>query len=161
MTVIAYRDGVLAADTLITAYHCRVGHTVKISRVNGWLLGASGSLGSLHALEDWALEPDVTAPIKWPDKADSTGLLISPDGDLFYSSDEAPGLSRNVTPFTAIGSGGEIALTAMALGKSAVDAVKLGMHINIGCGGKALWLNLDGTEDLEIPVEIYNFLDKS
>jgi hypothetical protein len=53
MTTIAYRDGVLAADTLLTSSAMRNGYARKIRERDGMLAGASGTLAQMQTFLDW------------------------------------------------------------------------------------------------------------
>lgn len=53
MTTIAYKNGVLAADTQVCEAGYRVGRSVKIGERNGVLFGCAGSLGKACQFNSW------------------------------------------------------------------------------------------------------------
>lgn len=152
MTVIAYRDGVLAADTLITSNLDRAGQCVKIHREGDWIMGAAGTLGSLQPLVNWIKETnaDFAKPVEYPSGMDGCGILVNKDGEGFYVDSEARFVTRINAPFLAIGSGGTTARTAMYLSCSAIEAVDAAIDLDVGCGGKATYLTIAGDEDLTL-----------
>lgn len=150
MTVIAYRDGVLAADTLITANLDRAGQCLKIREINGWLVGAAGTLGSLQPLVNWVTDTsgNLAKPVDYPSGMDGSGILVDKNGIGYYADSEA----RYVTPisseFLAIGSGATTARTAMYLGLTATEAVATAIDLDVGCGGKVTFIAVNGESDL-------------
>ena len=71
MTTIAYRDGVIAADTQVSCINGRVGHVTKVGARKGVFWGASGDNAWTHQFHDWmrtGMRGDLQKP---PD--DSTG----------------------------------------------------------------------------------------
>lgn len=53
MTTIAFKDGVLAADTLVSAEGVRSGYTTKIRKIGPVLAGGSGRVRDVQAFLDW------------------------------------------------------------------------------------------------------------
>lgn len=156
MTIIVYRDGVLASDTLVTVHGTRVAHAQKIKRVgDGWLIGASGNFGSLPPLEAWIhAGANVAVAVEWGKVDDTTGILISPDGVVYHVDTGCGFVTEESSPFKAMGSGSEIARGALVLGASATKAVEVAMSVELYCGGFVTYLGLDGSEQLELPKEI-------
>lgn len=148
MTVIAYRDGVLAADTAFYINGVVVGMGPKVFEHAGWLFGSCGVSG-------W--NPDVRRVIDhlddsgrghpsdftWPTfPVDWSCLLVSPEGEV---SDIGDGTSRWEpfrTEFLAIGAGAEIATGAMDQGASAEEACLAAVRRSSRCGGVVTALRL-------------------
>jgi ATP-dependent protease HslVU (ClpYQ) peptidase subunit len=140
MTTIAYRDGVLAADTRVTrGGYIMPGHFCKIGRSpSGDLVGISGNCakadGFLRAVINGTADP--TAP-----EEGVTALVISPDGRITVH--EAAGrFDITGAEFWAIGSGTSAALGALHAGASAEEAVRIAMLIDNDSGGEVNSLRL-------------------
>lgn len=134
MTTIAYRDGVIAADSLISMGDVRAGSVVKIVRVpGGGLAGAAGELGGMYRFLEWAHYggEETTADFAG---CEIDGFLVRPDGTLLVT-DSLGGVSPIKAPFHAVGSGRELALGAMAAGADAVEAVKIAVRFDTRSGG--------------------------
>lgn len=139
MSVVAYRDGVMAADTRAyggtwsaspgakTKIHMledgtRVGITSSVvgqpERVAAWLRG-----GAIP--EDWGAG-DVL----------SSMLMVKPDGGVFLARDSLYFAGPIECTYYAIGSGSDYALGAMAMGASAARAVEIACELDPHCGGR-------------------------
>lgn len=134
MTTIAYRDGVLAADTLITAGGERAGYGVKIRRLGPLLYGSAGSccLGDRH--EAWlrAGAKGEAPPLKDGDESASVYVFMPDDQVLWFHS---TGMTPLRAPFWAAGSGESFARGAMEMGASAEQAVAVACKWDTGSGG--------------------------
>lgn len=159
MTIIAYRDGILAADTLISCRGSRAASALKIRRQSGWLAGGAGSPSILTPVMRWIADgANLWTPINLDKIGDAGALLISPRGEVYSVDTESPYPVEEQAEWFAIGSGSDAALAAMLLDCSAVEAVNIAKKIDQQCGGGTVWLNLaDPAQDsLELPKEIYN-----
>ena len=140
MTTIAYRDGILAADTRMTQGSALVGNVVKIVRrkKDGALAGGAGDCSWVQSFHRWVLrgeKGDLDPP-----GDDSKGLLITRKKiELF----EASGPVEFNPPFFAMGSGRDFAMGAMAAGASAEEAVRLAMQLDAFTGGDVMVLSHD------------------
>ena len=125
MTTIAYRDGVLAADTAMarggTLYPGSITKIVRAS--NGCLAGAAGTAGYNGAFLRWALAGMEGDPptAKQDDRDCDTGIIFRPDGSVVLY--EPTGWFETHPGVYAIGSGREFALGAMRAGADAEQAV--------------------------------------
>lgn len=136
MTVIAYRDGVMAADTLATQGGQRIGYCTKIVRNGrGDLAGAAGNSTYADAFSSWFAKgekgkgPEADAGSDYCDR----GLIVRANGAIeFYEKD---GRFSIIAPYVAMGSGRSEALAAMFNGASAEQAVKTAIALDVGCGG--------------------------
>jgi 20S proteasome alpha/beta subunit len=155
MTTIAYKDGLLAADTRVTARATHSGTWSKITELkNGAILACSGAtrfqrwLGrALQELGNFDIEDGMHFDLDCPseaiakDEPDCSVMLIRHDGAHF----ELDGwiAFRLDAPFYAIGSGAQFAMGAMAAGVDARKAVQLASSIDL-CSG-------DGIEEIIFP----------
>lgn len=144
MTVIAYRDGVLAADTLVTESGRLYGFAQKIVRSRaGHIGGAGGPAEAGVKFMAWIEAGCVDAPPEHKDPAD--GIVIYPDGRTMHW-DGGPVLLAAEAPFFALGCGAPIALGAMAAGADARRAVEIAIRYDCYCGGEITVLTLGGVK---------------
>lgn len=138
MTTIAYRDGVLAADTLQTSGSVRVGLTVKIDRRDdGTMVAACGDAAYAHKFRAWVMageQGDAPLPQRENGNDEGSGIIFRPDGTVVRC--EAGGLFTMTGPHHAFGSGREFALGVMALGMGALEGIKAAMAHCIYTGGE-------------------------
>lgn len=143
MTTIAYRDGVLAADTLACWGTNRDGFATKIVKRGPVLAGASGSLSACQAFLDWFRGGLRGDPPAMPDgEASSFGLIITPADDVLVWGPR--GWERTRNPTVAMGSGGEFATGAMTMGATAEEAVRVAMIHDTKTGGNVTVLSREG-----------------
>lgn len=133
MTTIAYRDGVLAADTLST---CEQGimsfHTTKIGAKAGVVWSTSGLSAWGKRFRDW-----MTTGMKgdYPTPDDTSGACVwMPNGDMLSFGHNGIDF-RPRLPFWADGSGQDYAIGAMQMGASAEEAVRAAMVWDHKTGG--------------------------
>lgn len=138
MTIVAYRDGIMAADSAIWASdkHIICSYRKKIMRSDGGsLFGTSGSVANSLRAErhiktcglDFSKFKDVL-----PD-GNFSGLLVMPNGKIFIlEADMWPQPIR--MKWAAIGAGSTFSMGALAAGASAEQAVRLAIK-HTDCGG--------------------------
>lgn len=141
MTVLAFKRGILAADSGVVAGDVMVSTTRKIARSkSGYIGGGAGAFSALTRFLQWleALDGDIDdAPAFNPDvenENDFSAIIVAPNGAVF-TMDDTGTISEVEAPFYAEGSGAEFALGAMAAGASAERAVKLTCGWHIKCRG--------------------------
>ena len=139
MTTIAYRDGVIASDTLVSAGGTKVGRVQKIGKIGPVLFGASGSLAQAQRFGDWVRGGMKGAPPQF-EKEEGEGFVIHKDCIVTYSG---AGIDRMSAPYFASGSGWQFALGAMAAGACAEQAVRLAITLDNGSGGEVTVLSRD------------------
>jgi len=134
MTTVAFKGGVLAADTQITSGSEAVeGSISKLAKCENFMGGGCGNLIDMCKFLSWVEEG--ADPKHFPKFTDNfTGLLVGKGGKVcFVRSD---GISRPVeAPFYAIGSGEEVAKGALVAGATAGEAVQAAIHIDLYSGG--------------------------
>jgi ATP-dependent protease HslVU (ClpYQ) peptidase subunit len=138
MTTIAYKDGVLVADTQATSGSWKRGTTVKIHRVGRLLVGFAGDLASCQRFLSWVksgLEDDS------PLEEGSEAFVIEPCGRL-TSWQGAIGHVMNFGEFYSTGSGCSYAVGAMAAGATAEEAVLVAAKYDVYTNDKLTVLHL-------------------
>lgn len=152
MTTVAYRDGIIAADTM-GSWSGDVSYGVpKLAKTNRFLLGFCGSLPFVHPMYEWILEKG-DLPLfdfyKQPppfDAGDSgvTVLVVPIDGsDLWYFMEDGHGAPLYGKKYEAIGAGGRFAIGAMHAGASAVRAVQAAIDHDELTGGNVVSLSIE------------------
>ena len=138
MTTIAYKAGIMAADTRAYAgFNTPLGHKHKIRRcADGTLIGCStNQVGLGEAVLSWyegGADPD-RAP-KAASEVKFTLLAVKSNGEAFYGYDSFF-LSGPITAECfAIGSGEGVAHGAMRAGASAVRAIEIASEIDVWTG---------------------------
>lgn len=157
MTTIAFKDGNLATDTLITKGFSRVGYTRKSRLISdgpleGCVAAMSGDLFLMSLCFEW-LEAgggfeDAPDALK-SDEAMYSLVLIHPAGGVTHFEKCMPirALERGLGPkgcAFAMGSGEDFALGAMEMGASAEQAVKVAMALDAMTGGDVILYTSDG-----------------
>lgn len=140
MTTIAYKDGVLAADTQVTEngdWIC--GHMLKIWRLpDHRLFGGSGSAVDVEAVLAWLTDggdkPEVGENF--------TGLIISPQGGVTCIENKHLRTLNMEAPYYAIGSGKSVAWGAMFAGADAETAVRAAIKHDTTTGGTVAVLHI-------------------
>lgn len=133
MTTIVYRDGVMAADTrLVLGSLICPGGIHKIAKTKkGALVGCAGSADNSHAFLAWADGKRTEDP---PKDDDADGLIVEPDGSILMY--DGNGIFPVVNaPFAACGSGARVAVGAMAMGATALEAMRIAMRCDVYTGG--------------------------
>ena len=144
MTVIAYRDGVMAGDSCWSDDN----HAGLIFNLQNkiFVLRSGALYGSAGGSDDRELKAaleDVVAPEMFPSCKDLANmedgnvdaLLVLPDGAVWrvHTGETMGGVEPISLPFASVGCGQGIAVGAMAAGKSAFEAVKIVCDYNIAC----------------------------
>ena len=134
MTVIAYSNGMLAADKAAT--HCGFLNVVtKIYRVNGGLVALAGDSDSALDLLAWfrAGRDPKTYPECQKGENTASAIFIDADGRI-WTYNKTANAQLNEQPYYALGSGRDYALAAMHLGFDARKAVEVACALDINCG---------------------------
>lgn len=138
MTTIAYRDGVLAGDTLTTANGNRDGYMQKVRRVGRVLIGFCGPISKGLKFEQW-VKDGMTGDSPYHGGDSGNGIVVSTAGIVCWSG---AGPWPVTTEFYALGSGTELAMGAMELGATAEQAVAVAAKHNVDTGGQITVLRL-------------------
>ena len=128
MTTIAYRNGVLAADTALFHNSLYCGMVDKINKVGDFVYGFAGSLTAANQVWNWLLsggdegsKPNFTESVEVL-RIDLDGYVCLALSDLTFR----PWYGE----FFAIGSGSEAAYGAMEAGANAEKAVKVACKLD-------------------------------
>lgn len=148
MTTIAFDGRYMVSDGRSTSGNMITGQSVqKVFHIDGiakgkearMILAGAGTFEKIYVIKGWlesGADPFSTAPehtVPLLESMDFEGMLFIQDLGLFD-------LETGLIPMPAEGfgfggSGGCFAYTAMKMGKSAEEAVKVAMEIDIGSGG--------------------------
>lgn len=145
MTVIAWDGNTLAADRKATSGDYQFAVT-KIKRLrSGELIATCDNTASGLVMIKWYENGADKDKFPESQKGDdwSLTLIVGTDRSLrIYEKFPEPIIIEE--PFTAIGSGREYALAAMAMGADAKTAVEIACRFSPGCGLGVDILNLEG-----------------
>ena len=138
MTTIAYRDGTMADDCQTTAGGGQIVSLTapKCYSHNGNVLGVSGLVGDNLKILEWFLDGMKTSHPKIDE--DSEGLIINADGEMYGLWENQFMTRLEGCEFYAIGSGSPIALGAMHMGATAIEAVEAAIEYDIYTGGEIM-----------------------
>jgi hypothetical protein len=144
MTVIAYRDGLMAADSQVCNDEGMItGATVKlVRRSDGSIAGFAGHAGDISSFRDWFLAGG--QPEQWQavDKGGFAAIVVGPDGTVTMFDERGRGYAVEAL-FYAKGAGAELAFGAMAAGLRADQAVELACKYSVWCGGEVQTARID------------------
>lgn len=132
MTTIAYKDGIMAADTQVTQGDMVGGYVQKVHLIGGYLVGAAGRLADLQELLTFVESGEKTAPENM--SPDLQALIVDKHGDVTVF--ENGKFLQYEAPFYTLGSGGAIAAGVMSKGFGAVEAVEAAMELDVFSGGE-------------------------
>lgn len=135
MTVIVWDGRFLATDSLITSGGVRCGTVTKLIVRDGKAYAACGQIGYMEPLIDWAATG--AKPDAWPLRGDNTenaliGVNLQTKQCISWERD-VPHPCPIPEP-EAWGSGGRIAMGALAMGASAPEAVAVACGLDTQCG---------------------------
>lgn len=149
MTTIAFRDGILAADSMVSYGSFRNGNVEKLHRVGDKIVGMSGAVWAVGVMLEWIEEGADSTQIPevlLANQAQFSCIFIDANGTLWEFNN---GFFLEVcAPYHAIGSGQLLALGAMASGASACEAVNAAAQHDKATGGEIVYLSV---ADLSTP----------
>ena len=136
MTIIAFKDGILAADSAFVQEDMMFGTAEKIwRRGDGTLVGGHGDAGYCEQFRQWVMDGEEGDAPETPENQEgySCGLIVRPNGKLEIHT------PRGALPFSgayyAMGSGSALAIGAMAFGATAEEATQVAIDHCCWCGG--------------------------
>jgi ATP-dependent protease HslVU (ClpYQ) peptidase subunit len=145
MTTIAFKDGTLAADTMLTRGNERNYGVNKLFRTQHFLIGFSGAMANWKAMvafikeHETLLDPGETAEDLhkfWEDAPAFTeygAMMIDRAHRIFHIVDAPPVYIPS--RLDAIGTGGGYAMGAMLFGASAAEAIRVARTVDVHTGG--------------------------
>lgn len=136
MTVVVYRDGIIAADTQIVSGdepHYRLGFGKKLFRIKTGVIAHYGCSNASQRLHRWLAEgEDGDLP-----SCEHGGVIFFPTkGPIRDISFDCDTRMDYAAPYRAWGTGEKFALAAMWMGADAKKAVEAAMAFDTLCGGK-------------------------
>ena len=141
MTVIVYRDGVMAADTGVNFQgHVKLRDAKKLFACNLGLFGISGDYAEatnfLNAVRSGAKESKWPKPRREDNNSSFNVLWVTKNSIRMLSSEGWEDHSE--MPYIAMGSGAEIAFGALYAGASAETAVAAAIEFSQYCHGEVV-----------------------
>lgn len=154
MTTIAFRDGVIAADSQLTHGSRILGGVRKIFKHGDYIYGLAGGFARTQALKAFIESKGERCAGSLPstdhnNECEAEAFRFGPSGIEFYESlisrpaGEAS-ISWNLldAEFCSIGTGCGFAMGAMAAGASAAEAVAIACRYDVYSGGEVVTLTL-------------------
>jgi len=143
MTTVAYKNGEMAADSRsYTGGKITAGMKQKIHRLkDGSLFGASSSKVGL--CDKFRRDTEERGVEGVYDETMCQGLLVTPGGEIYIFNDGVAWSGPCRALFTAIGSGEEFAMGAMAAGATPAEAVRIACELDNWSGGEVLTMRLE------------------
>jgi 20S proteasome alpha/beta subunit len=132
MTTIAYRDGVIAGDSMITEQGMVVGTMTKVGKKGPILFGCAGDAAFAKAFLDW-IHSGMKGDCPTTTREDTQGIIAFDGHILSFMSH---GVDRMKADYYAVGSGQRAALGAMAAGAGAEQAVRAVCQFDCYSGGE-------------------------
>jgi len=141
MTTIAWRGDTIVGDSATTEHGTIISLAPKVHKLpNGAIVGYAGDADSraLHSLLEKVRKPaDLPSVAKLRDlKQDHAALVLFPNGRVFAidvgnEKGDYCGVCEIVADYYAIGSGGLVAMAAMAAGATAMKAVSIACDLDV------------------------------
>lgn len=144
MTVVAYRDGIMAADSVGWVGDVKVcGTREKVFRLpDGSLFGCAGRTSLILKVRDWlSAWPSLPSPPATTKDDDGfEGVLVHwPAGTVYRIDGSDLAVYPVYMPFYCIGAHHEMVWGALAAGASAVEAVEIAVKYGQYAGGAVTW----------------------
>ncbi len=152
MSIVAYRDGVIASDTAVSSKDALIPNAIpKIMALkDNTFIGAVGDavviqnfFKKFSKFDNWSpiLENTInSSPLNIDNDEAMNLIMIKPDGVIKYLYNGGwLEYSRNLRYF-AIGSGKSFALGSLYAGSSAIDAVRASIEFDFYCGGDVVFI---------------------
>lgn len=136
MTVIAYKDGIIAYDS-----YSYKGPIIQDFKAEKHRVDGDYHIFMAGALADFNYFIDAVCGRPWPkDHPFDVEALYSLHGKVYNCSITADDgfwtVEVNPTSYIAIGAGSDLAYAAMDCSRSAENAVKIACHRHVHCGGE-------------------------
>lgn len=142
MTTIAFRDGVLAADTLAVDDEIDLkSHCTKIFLLADCIVAISGDYHAGLRFVEWLKAGRPKRKPNWGKKASFEAYVLTKTGLTAWDENLSP--VPNEDEFCAIGGGGPVATGAMEMGATAIRAVEVATKWHSGTGGRVEHFRLE------------------
>lgn len=134
MTIIVYRDGIMAADSAVFAGDRYCGLSKKIVRnERGEIAGAAGMRANCQAFFAWFLGDKGAPPAFIKDDGGLSALIVGVDGCVSRMDENGIVYLSMEHHYHVAGIGADIACGALELGATAEQAVRVACKINAWC----------------------------
>lgn len=141
MSVVVWRDGVLAGDTMGVSMDMKLYDFHKIWMVEGYdeevAFGGVGDPTAFKRIALWYLNGQI--PDEWPNAVGEESALLVVNASqgrvLTFCHTHVPTMDRPLSEPSALGSGMLIAVGALEAGASAQEAVQACIRRALYCGG--------------------------
>lgn len=146
MTTIAVRDGIVAADRMISGGGTALGTRTKIEKIGRAIAAATGTGHLAARFVSWVrcgckgLPPEMSQKYGEEGVHDATGIIILPDRIITFIPEGYQWCDHGLIAF---GSGGDIARGAMGFGASAIQAIEVASMFDLYTGAGIDVLRLD------------------
>jgi hypothetical protein len=144
MTTIAYRDGLIAGESLSSSGSAAYYATIKIARNRkGDLAASMGELSYSAMFLAWFMRGEKGSPPSARDASDpketNSGIIIraSTSQRTMFEFDHV--FTTEIDGYFSMGSGRDFAAGAMAQGGNAIDAVRAACKHDVYSGGPIRW----------------------
>jgi ATP-dependent HslUV protease subunit HslV len=136
MTTVAYRDGVMAADSSCWEGSTNAHSVRKVWKIRKCLIGCSGNMSDIHAFVRWIKDGAIEE--EYPRMKQLAAIVATSDGKVcsFESGSFHP--IPVVGKYCSVGSGADVALGAMHHGATAVEAIRAARHHNEATKGRII-----------------------
>lgn len=137
MTTIAYRDGIMAADSrAYSGDKNPIGQKVKIRRLSDMSLFAASSSKVGQTDKLFRLTHEHGLFKTFPTEVLAQGIVVRPNGDIFYFNDQDCFTGPIKADYLAIGSGEHYATAALFMGATAERAIEVACALDPWTGGE-------------------------
>lgn len=130
MTTLAYKDGVLAADTKITGSSMSFYGPKMVRLKDGGMVACAGDAAAMTAFLEWMAGGQKG---KRPAVKDLDAILVKGDGTVWSITAHWPPV--RISGYVAAGTGAQAALAGLEMGLDARSAVELACRIDPDSGG--------------------------
>lgn len=138
MTTVAYRDGIVAADSRTHIGDWIVpGATEKLVRVDGKVIAQIGDMAVCAAILGWIDRPE------GPQPTGNATVVVFCGGEVFIHSDGGMVIEQHDRPFMAWGTGAPVAFGAMYAGADAETAVRIACDVDLYSGAPVMAMRVE------------------
>ena len=137
MTCIAYRDGIIAADSMaVIDNYVKLSDDIKVAKRKGHLFGMSGNdCPKMEEFTKWFFSENKE---KHPMKTFKFEIIVITPAGIIQQWDQRGRYETLNLPFYSVGSGKEYAIGAMEVGATAEQAVLAAIKWCPTVGGKVI-----------------------
>lgn len=136
MTTVAYKDGVMAADSKVTQGRSTITFMDKIIQKNGYVFGISGCPAACTRVVDWVAEHGLYEADNSRHKRGDFDILVWYKNQLYSLDNELYPIRLNKNKPHTLGTGADVAMGALMAGATVKQAVEIAVKIDVYTGGK-------------------------